>query len=214
MSDPAERPAERPAELADVQGAWRRECRRVDGGPWEEVSDVLWLQVGCHFCDVRTPIPPSDPTHGLDLAQAFGGTVKVARGEIAFHHDLDTLRRDPAHPDLSTVHRVDDVMYERGPGFEERWVLTSLPDDDGAVAELRPADAEGALARIVRVGALAVAVWGGATPGGARYASRHGWSPERDGFRYDESLGVDEAVRALAHAAPLPPGWVAPAVEG
>ena len=205
--------AERPAELADVQGAWRRDDRRVDDGPWEEVSDVLWLQVGRYFCDVRMALPRSLPTHGLDVPQAFGGTVDVALGDIAFHHDLDSLRRDPAHPDVSTVHRADDVMYERGPGFEERWVLTSLPDDDGAVAELRPAGQAGPLARIVRVGALAVAVWSGMTPGGARYESRHGWSPERGPFRYDESLGVDEAVRGLACAALLPPGWVVLPVE-
>ena len=206
--------AERPAELADVQGAWRRDCRRVDGGGWGEVSDVLWLQVGGHFCDLRTPLPRAAPRHRLDVPQAFGGTVEIARGQITFHHDLDSLRRDPAHPDVSTVHRLDDAMYERGPGFEERWVLMSQPDDDGAVAELRPGGGAGALARVVRVGALAVAVWGGTNPGGARYASRHGWSPERGPFRHDGSLGLDEAVRALASADPLPPGWAAPREEG
>lgn len=206
-------PAERPAELADVQGAWRRDCRRVDGGPWEEVSDVLWLQAGRYFCDVRTALPRSLSTHGLDVPQAFGGTIEVTLGDIAFHHDLDSLQRDPAHPDVSTVHRVDDVMYERGPGFEERWVMTSLPDDHVAVAELRSAGDAGLLARIVRVGALAVAVWSGMEPGGARYTSRCDWLPERGPLRYDESLGVDEAVRGLADAALLPPGWVALAVE-
>ena len=55
----------------------------------------------------------------LDQPQAFSGTVKLVRGRISFHHDLDSLARDPAHPDEGTVHRKDDVMYERGPGFEE-----------------------------------------------------------------------------------------------
>jgi hypothetical protein len=43
VSDAVSDAAERPADLPDVQGAWRRDGRRVDGGSWAEVSDVLWL---------------------------------------------------------------------------------------------------------------------------------------------------------------------------
>jgi hypothetical protein len=199
---------ERPAGLSDIQGSWRRDGRRLHDGPWDEVSDVLWLQVGVHFCDLRTGFAGTVPSHGLDLAQAFSGTVDVAYGDITFHHDLDSLGRDPAHPDVSTVHRVAEAMYERGPGFEERWVLASLPDDEGAVAEL-PAAGGAALARIVRVGALALAVWGGRTPGGARYTARHEWAPERTPFREQGVPNVHEAVRALAFGDPLPGSWQA-----
>lgn len=197
---------ERPAELPDIQGAWRRDGRRLDDGPWDEVSDVLWLQVGVRFCDLRTACAGTAPSHGLDLAQAFSGTVEVAHGDITFHHDLDSLARDPAHPDVSTVHRVAEAMYERGPGFEERWVLASLPDDQGAVAEL-PAASGGVLARIVQVGAHALAVWGGRAPGGARYTARHEWAPEHATFREHGLADVDEAVRALALRDPLPGSW-------
>jgi hypothetical protein len=203
--------AERPADLPDVQGAWRRDGRRLDGGPWEEVSDVLWLQAGRHFCDVRTARPGQVPTKGLDLPQAFGGTIEVAGGDIAFHHDLDSLHRDPAHPDVSTVHRIGETMYERGPGFEERWVLASLPGDTSAVAEYRAGPEM--LARIVRVGALTLAVWGGRHPGGARFSGRHGWEPVQASSGNPDLPAVEEAARALGDSDALPEGWRLVATE-
>jgi hypothetical protein len=199
---------ERPAELSDVQGAWRRGGRRLGDGPAEEVSDVLWLQVGRHFCDLRTALPGRTVTEILDLPQAFAGAVGVSAGAITFQHDLDSLARDPAHPDVSTVHRVGEVMFERGPGFEERWVLASLPGDPVAAAELR--DGDSVLARAVRVGVVALAVWGGRTPGGAQYSARHGWEPERASYRdRADALGTDAAVAALVGTGAFPDGWVA-----
>jgi hypothetical protein len=130
----------------------------------------------------------------------------VARGAITFRHDLDSMRRDPAHPDVSTVHRIADAMYERGPGFEERWVLSSRPDDPCVLAERDGAGGD-VLARIVRVGAVALAVWGGPEPGGARYAEGNGWSPEPGPFRRDPGLAADEAARGLADGGALPEGW-------
>jgi hypothetical protein len=204
--------AERPAELPDVQGAWRRDGRRVDGGPWEEVSDVLWLQVGSHFCDLRTSRPGATVAHGLDLPQAFAGSVEVAQGAITFRHDLDSLHRDPAHPDVSTVHRIAEVMYERGPGFQERWVLSSEPEHPRVLAER--SDAHGAvLARIVRVGTVALVVWGGVEPGGARCDERDGWAPDPGPFHLDPALAAHEAARALADGGLLPLGWTRRPVE-
>jgi hypothetical protein len=199
---------ERPAELADVQGAWRRDVRRLGDGPAEEVSDVLWLQVGRHFCDLRTALPGRTVTEMLDLSQAFAGTVDISAGAISFRHDLDSLARDPGHPDVSTVHRVGEVMYERGPGFEERWVHASLPSDPVAAAEL--SDGASVLARIVRVGGVALAVWGGPIPGGAQYSARHGWKPERASYRERvDDFGTDAAVAVLVGAGAFPAGWVA-----
>ncbi len=109
----------------------------------------------------------------MDQPQAFSGTVKIGQGAISFHHDLDSLPRDPAHPDQGTVHRKDTMMYERGPGFEEHWLASSLPGDDVAVAELHESGSEGGppLARLVRIGSVvALAVWGGAVPGGAQFS--------------------------------------------
>lgn len=200
--------SERPADLPEVQGAWRREGRRLDGGAWEEVSDVLWLQVGHAFCDLRTARPGPTPSHALDVPQAFAGTVEVAHGDIAFHHDLDSSARDPAHPDVSTVHRIPDVLFERGPGFEERWVLVSRRGDETALAELWPPGRHAPLARIVRVGDVALAVWGGQSPGGAEYALGAQWGTVRVWRRGGDVPDVDDVARALATGDDLPTGWV------
>jgi hypothetical protein len=200
---------EKPANLIDIQGAWRRDGRAFDGGAWEEPSDVLWLQSGSHFCDVRTSLPRTASTNMLDLPQAFSGVVRVSHGAISFHHDLDSLARDPAHPDQGTVHRDRDAMYERGPGFEERWVVASLPGDESAVAEYRTVDDPGMTvsARIVRIGPLALAIWGGSRPGGAQFHRHHQWEAERAAPRGDDTMKIEEAVVALGLDDPLPPGW-------
>jgi hypothetical protein len=208
--------AEIPAGPAEVQGAWRRRGRTVEGSAWAEVSAVLWLQAGRHFCDVRSPLPGAAAVHPLDVAQAFSGTIEVMAGRIAFSHDIDTERRDPGHPDESTVHRAGEVLMERGPGFEERWVLASLPGDAVAVAELwgpLGPSVGGPRARIVRVGDLALGVWGGTTPGGARYSNRSAWEPEAPGPRAGV-FGVDDAVQALVFGGTLPDGWTRRAAAG
>jgi hypothetical protein len=204
------RPGERPAELVDLQGAWRRGGRSLAEGPMEEVADVLWLQVGQHFCDLRTLHPAMTSAHILDQPQAFSGTVVLGGGEIAFHHDLDSLDRDPLQPDQGTVHRVDNAMVERGPGFEELWVATSLPGDDTEIAELRPSSGhDGApLARLIRIGWVALAVWGGERPGGAQFTKDNGWVAARTLYEPDATMAVDEAARSLGHGAPLPDNWV------
>jgi hypothetical protein len=174
------------------------------------VSDVLWLQAGRHFCDLRRALPGHGSSHPLDLPQAFSGTVEVAAGEIAFFHDIDSVVRDASHPDQSTVHRAGEVLMERGPGFEERWVLVSLPGDDVAVADLWMLDdpASGSsTARVVRIGGLALAVWGGRTPGGARYSNHSAWEAEGSTGPSNPALRIDEAVRALVYGDALPGGW-------
>jgi hypothetical protein len=204
------RPGERPAELVDLQGAWRRDGRSILEGQREEVADVLWLQVGRLFCDLRTPHPQTDPTHVLDQPQAFSGTVVISNGQIAFHHDLDSLRRDPLHPDEGTVHRRDNVMFERGPGFEETWVASSLPGDDVEIAELHPAGGrEGVpVARLIRIGWVALAVWGGPRPGGAQFTKEKEWAMERTLHEPDATMAIDAAARSLGQGAPLPDNWV------
>jgi hypothetical protein len=203
-------PGERPVELVDLQGAWRRDGRTLADGPSSEVADVLWLQVGLHFCDLRTPRPQTGSAHVLDQPQAFSGTVRVSGGSISFHHDLDSLRRDPAHPDEGTVHRQANVMFERGPGFEERWVVASLPGDDVGVAELRRSDdaEDGPEGRLIRIGSVALAVWGGTTPGGAQFNQAHGWRRERSLHPGDLFPEVDAAAEAMGSGGTLPLGWV------
>jgi hypothetical protein len=203
-------PEERPAELIDVQGAWRRDGRTLADSPMHEVAEVLWLQVGRFFCDLRTPHPLTEPIHVLDQPQAFSGTIIVNGGAISFHHDLDSLARDPLHPDEGTVHRKDDAIFERGPGFEEVWRTTSLPGDDADVAELRPPGvADGAAtARLIRIGWVALAVWGGARPGGAQFTRTNGWGPERLLNEPDATMDIDAAARCMGQGGPLPANWI------
>jgi hypothetical protein len=201
-------PGERPVELVDLQGAWRRDGRTFSDDPLTEVADVLWLQAGRHFCDLRTLRPAMAAASALDQPQAFSGTVRVSGGNISFHHDLDSLRRDPAHPDEGTVHRRADVMVERGPGFEERWVVSSLPGDDVGLAELADPGGVGPVARLIRIGSVALGVWGGPTPGGAQFTAANGWAADRmlhDGGR---PPGMEAAAAALGAAGSLPTGWV------
>jgi len=204
------RPGERPVELVDLQGAWRRDGRSLSDHPLVEVADVLWLQVGRYFCDLRTRLAPDEPTHVLDQPQAFSGTVIVSEGRISFHHDLDSLARDPAYPDEGTVHRKENVMYERGPGFEERWVAASLPGDDIAIAEFRPPGVgDGApLARLLRIGPVVVAVWAGATAGGGQFTKAKGWLAERLLHGDGSTMSSDEAAHCIGLEEPLPSGWV------
>lgn len=149
------------------------------------------------------------PAQLLDQPQAFSGTVHVRAGAISFRHDLDSLPRDPAHPDESTVHRLEDVMYERGPGFEERWVLASQPGEAVGLVELRPAGEAPSLARLVRVGPLMLATWGGRHPGGAQFNARHDWTRERPLGRCDDAWELDEAAVALGTEGALPADWSA-----
>jgi len=199
---------ELPVELGDLEGAWHREGRSLSDSPTAEVADVVWLQVGRHFCDLRTPHPDTDAAAVvLDMPQAFSGTVEVDAGVIWFHHDLDSLSRDPAHPDTGTVHRKERVMFERGPGFEERWILTSRPGDRIGHAELRREDST-LVARLLRVGPLALAVWGGTAPGGAQYSAVRHWDTERSLGSIDPTMQLDRAVRGMGNGTPLPAGWV------
>jgi hypothetical protein len=204
------RPGERPAELIDLQGAWRRDGRAFSDGTMQEVADVLWLQVGRFFCDLRTLQPTTASSHALDQPQAFSGSVKIEGGAISFHHDLDSLPRHPLNPDKGTVHRKDDLMFERGPGFEEIWRASSLPGDDTGVAELHPSDGGDGppMARLLRIGWVALAVWGGDSPGGAQFATTSGWLRERHLYEPDATMAIDAAAFSMGQGDPLPENWV------
>jgi hypothetical protein len=213
VADDVSSTVELPANLIDIQGAWHREGRALDGGAYDEPSDVLWLQVGRHFCDLRTVLPGAQPASVLDQAQSFSGTVQVAAGEISFHHDLDSLDRDPAHPDQGTVHRLGPAMYERGPGFEERWMLSSLPGDETAVVEFVAVGGEGVSARLIRIGSLALAVWAGAESGGALFRLNGALTLIRGALPLVDSSDIAHAALAVGAGDPLPSGWVAVEAE-
>ena len=79
-----------------LTGPWVRTARSIDDGTPDECSDVVWIQVGPWFADVRLPRPGRAPRHAFDEAHAFSGRLEVldstGRGaRVAWHHDLDSF---------------------------------------------------------------------------------------------------------------------------
>lgn len=127
-------------ELGRLEGAWLREGRSIDGGPWREPSDVLWLQTAeGWFADVRRPWPGSLADHPLDAAQAFSGQLEIrATGEgggsatgpaggpsasfadVTWVHDLDSdLTRLERPSDAARLWPDEDCLLEVGPQYRE-----------------------------------------------------------------------------------------------
>jgi len=118
------------------------------------------------------------------------------------------LARHAAHPDEGTVHRSGDVMVERGPGFEERWVLISNRGDEVGLAEFRPPGGD-VTARLVRIGSTALAVWAGTSAGGAQFLAAQDWDLGRFLGKPDPKMEIERVVRNMVGQLPLPDGWIA-----
>jgi hypothetical protein len=85
--------------------------------------------------------------------------------------------------------------------------MASLPGHEVGIAQLWTSDDRTLLARLIRVGPLALAVWSGTTPGGAQFISRHDWVRERPLGHSEDSWQLDEAAFALGTGEPLPERW-------
>jgi hypothetical protein len=172
-----------------VQGAWRRHGMAVGDGAFREMSDVLWLQVGPYFADLRRPYDAGEGgralggnvlVNALNSARAFSGTVEGAGDRITWHHDLDTMPVTSDHHDAAVVLRFADLLMEAGEGYVERWQSACPRGTEGRVLERRSRESGVVDARMVQVGADAVAVWFAPASGGARLrCGRDGaWSIE------------------------------------
>lgn len=202
------RPAGVPAWLP---GVWRRRARSLDGGRLEEPSDVLWLQVGEHFADVRVAGPGVGATpHPLDASQAFSGQVSHRQFVVTWVHDLDTTARPPGHRDTAEVAVEGDVLVERGVRYLEEWRRQHAPGPT-AVLEARGSVPGELRARIVRIGNLAAAVWRCPAPGGAALVlQRAEWQAVAvvPAGPTSASTDVQAILRAsLQPGAVLPAGW-------
>jgi hypothetical protein len=133
-----------------LDGAWRRDGRRIGDGPLSEPSRVLWLQVAGYFADIRLPAaaPTGGPLTDLDRAQAFSGVTTYRAPTMVWHHDLDTLGRPPGHHDAATVTLEDAALLERGTNYLEVWRPAS-PPAGGAAVEMREPDSDALVGRIV-----------------------------------------------------------------
>jgi hypothetical protein len=168
-----------------LEGAWRREGLAIDGGPLVERSDVLWLQVGWFFADLRAPRLAGDPeASDLDVAQAFSGRIDYQSPRVTWFHDLDTTARPAGHADTATVACREGVLLERGDGYLERW-RRKVGGMRAMVIQREAAGTGAPSARIVRVEDHALAVWDDPAPAGAAMQRR------ADGWSVDATVGVD-----------------------
>jgi hypothetical protein len=107
-----------------LDGAWQRVSVSVDGACSTEVSDVWWLMAGGYFADFRRLRDGLSTELPYSQTQAFGGTYRYdpATEQLAWHHFLDSIDRDP---DIQGTIRPDPdndrLMHEVGEGFSEVW---------------------------------------------------------------------------------------------
>jgi hypothetical protein len=88
-------------------GAWRRRSIAIDGGAHEEPADVLWLQAGNAFADLRVPIE-ADAT-----PDAFAGITTFEAPALTWHHTLD-WNGGFADYDCGVVEWSCEDLIERG----------------------------------------------------------------------------------------------------
>ena len=189
-----------------LEGAWVRAQRSIGDAPPAECSDVVWLQVGPWFADLRLPRPGRRARHPFDEAHAFSGRLAVRGADgpsarVAWLHDLDSLAGADGHdgpPDEATVTDRDDVLIESGDGYVEWW---ERPEDrtgpgEGVVLEHGYGPDDPSWARLVCADGMAVAVWSGVRPGGAWTAGALGWEPARVVGVVPDGLDVGGALRA------------------
>ena len=184
-----------------LDGAWRRAGLSLEGGPFVEHSNVLWLQAGRFFADLRSPYGPVEPARRhLDDAQAFSGHSHYDPPRMTWRHDLDTMPRAAGHQDTAVIEHHGAMLVERGDGYVERWQLEGVTSGAALVAQRHQPGSGAPVARLVVIAHLALAVWREPVPGGAALACRRGSWAETDsvGGRADLDLSLLDAVEVLA----------------
>jgi hypothetical protein len=68
------------------RGVWQRVSLSVDGGPWTEPAQVIWVQAGSIFGDIRLPFPGRADAHP---AMSFAGTLHWSDPVLSWDHKLD-----------------------------------------------------------------------------------------------------------------------------
>ena len=121
------------ADLAWFTAPWRRQDLHVDGVLRDD-ADVLWLQAGEWYADLRIPhIDAGGPV------EAFAGTATWSEPHFTWHHDVDWIGSFPE--DVGHLELDGDDLIERGTfsvdgrdaPYEERWVRSG-PEGPALVA--------------------------------------------------------------------------------
>ncbi len=199
-----------------THGAWRRTGRSIDGSPSVEPSDVLWLQVGTHFADLRLPRDGGVASDVYDRPQAFSGILHVDESSASpmalWMHDLDTISDRAGEVDRATLRPLPtaeepEALDEEGPGYQESWQKVSIdPHASDEVLERR--DSLNVLtARIVSTSGLAIAVWAGDHPGGRWLDLTDPNSGIRQVGDDDHRFSLDDALAAIRTSGHPPRGW-------
>jgi hypothetical protein len=193
-----------PDAIARAQGAWIRCGLAVGDGPLREMSDVLWLQVGDYFADLRVPrrAPEGGRALGgnvmlnaLNAPRAFSGTVRGHGDRLVWSHDLDTMAVVPDRNDGAVVLQFADLLVEAGAGYVERWQAAASGEGPaGTVHERRNLDSGLVDARMLCLGDDAVAVWAVPARGGARLRRRGGGTWLVDARVGAQALSVEVAT--------------------
>ncbi len=106
---------------SSLTGAWRRHGIAFDGGEAVETSNVVWLQAGDVFADLRMPATPEG------APASFAGSTTWDGNRLRWVHELD-LSLDAAD-DVATLRHEDGDLLESGTaerggrevGYVERW---------------------------------------------------------------------------------------------
>ncbi|MBW8815839.1 MAG: hypothetical protein JF588_20670 [Caulobacterales bacterium] len=141
-----------------LNGAWTRRSLAVGGGAPLEDSDVIWLQLGDLFADLRTP----RRAQGMSRCAAFSGRTCWMAPEIVFHRDLDLDAA--AIDDRARLDLKDDLLIERGEvqvggrpvAYEETWVRPGGPARAGRVLDGKTTGERATSMRLVQVDDIAI----------------------------------------------------------
>lgn len=68
------------------RGVWQRVSLSVDGAPWSEPAQVVWVQAGSIFCDLRLPFDGCEAEHPT---MSFAGTLSWSEPRLTWSHKLD-----------------------------------------------------------------------------------------------------------------------------
>lgn len=142
----------------ELNGAWTRRSLAFGGGAPFEDSEVIWLQLGDLFADLRTPRRPQ----AMSACAAFSGRTRWMAPEIVFHRDLDL--HEAAIDDRARLDLNDDLLIERGEvqvggrrvAYEETWVRPGGAPRAGRVLDGQTSRERSTSMRLVQVDDIAV----------------------------------------------------------
>jgi Protein HRI1 len=138
--------------LLPQAGGWRRDGIAVGDEPLRETQDVMWLQVGDDYADMRL---------GPDKRWAFAGVTTVNGTRVTWTHVVET--EGDNFEDTGEMVAIPGGFAERGNFHDGRPYLELWRDVSGPITPARSAVAGEGTVRVVRLGERALWV----TPTGA-----------------------------------------------